>query len=97
MDSVLNHLNSLYPSIQFTVEQESGGKIPFLDALVSRQEDGSLEVSVYRKITHTDRYLSFKSHHPVHVKRGVVQCLLRRAQDVTTSDELLQEEIHHVN
>ena len=97
VDPVLNHLNSLYPSIQFTVEQESGGKIPFLDALVSRQEDGSLEVSVYRKITHTDRYLSFKSHHPVHVKRGVVQCLLRRAQDVTTSDELLQEEIHHVN
>ena len=97
VDPVLNHLNSLYPSIQFTVEQESGGKIPFLDTLVSRQEDGSLEVSVYRKNTHTDRYLSSKSHHPVHVKRGVVHCLLRRAQDVTTSDDLLQEEIHHVN
>ena len=48
VDTVLNHLNSLYPSIQFTVEQESGGKIPFLDTLVSRQEDGSLE---YRKNT----------------------------------------------
>ena len=80
MDTVLEHLNGISPSIVFTVEQESDGKLPFLDALVTRKDDGTLEVGVYRKQTHTDRYLSFKSHHPLNVKRGVIQCLVKRAE-----------------
>lgn len=30
------HLNAQHPSIQFTEEEESGGKIPFLDVMVER-------------------------------------------------------------
>ena len=59
---------------QFTMESEKDGKLPFLDCNVTRQENGELTVSVYRKGTHTDRYLNFNSHNPVHVRRGVVKC-----------------------
>ena len=39
-------------------EEENNNQIAFLDALVSRK-DNALIVDVYRKPTHTDRYLDF--------------------------------------
>ena len=58
------HLNSQHPSIQFTMEEEKDHKIAFLDVLVTRNGD-RLATSVYRKPTHTDRYIPFNSnHHP---------------------------------
>ena len=92
----MDHLNGLRPNIQFTVELEKDGTLPFLDTLLRRKDDGSLEVTVYRKPTHTDRYLNFHSHHPVHVKRGLVKCLFERARSIITTQESLQEEEEHV-
>ena len=70
-----NHLNNIEPSIQFTVERETERKISFLDVTVCRQDDGQLSTKVYRKSTHTERYLSFDSHHPVAHKRAVIKSL----------------------
>ena len=84
---MLDHLNGIRPEIQFTMETEKDGKLPFLDCEVMRKKEGGLSISVYRKSTHTDRYLHFDSHHPVHVKRGVVKCLFNRAEKVTTEVE----------
>ena len=96
VDRVLDHLNSISPSITFTVEEETEGRLPFLDSLVTRERDGTLKVGVYRKDTHTDRYLPFDSHHPTHVKRGVVRSLVRRAEDVSTDDCVLKKEMGHL-
>ena len=41
-------LNSVRPSIKFTMELEEDGKLPFLDVMVTRNED-RLVTSVYRK------------------------------------------------
>ena len=54
VDSFHDHLNSIDPCIQFTIERESNGQLPFLDILLNREEDGSISTSVYRKATHTD-------------------------------------------
>ena len=67
-----------------------GGSLPFLE------DDGNLDVTVYRKPTHTDRYLDFRSHHPSHVKRGLVRCLYDRARSITTRQEDLQKEDCHL-
>ena len=86
----LDHLNGVEPSIQFTVELESDGNLPFLDVLLQRDPDGSIATTVYRKATHTDRYLDFMSHHPLSHKLAVVKTLHGRAEaicsDVTTKD-----------
>jgi hypothetical protein len=62
LQNFLSHLNSLRPSIQFTMEIGSDSEIPFLDVLVIRKRT-ALATKGYRKPTHTDWYLNFKSIH----------------------------------
>jgi hypothetical protein len=66
LQNFLSHLNSLRPSIQFTMETEPNNVIPFLDVLVIKIEI-TLAIIVYRKSAHTCRYLNFNSNHPSHV------------------------------
>jgi hypothetical protein len=45
-----------------------------------RTVEGKLETDVYRKPTHRDKYLSYKSHHPVSHKRSVAKTLLQSSK-----------------
>ena len=58
----LQHLaiNSQQP----TMETETNKTIPFLDTLVTRGSDGCLATSIYTKPVHTDKHLTYGSHHP---------------------------------
>ncbi len=57
----------------------------FLDVLLTREEDGTVSTSVYRKPSHTDQYLDFESHHPMAHKRAVVRTLMHRAEALCCS------------
>jgi hypothetical protein len=84
-----DHLNTIDDtnSIKFTSEEMVDNKIPFLDALITRQEDGTVKTSVYRKATHTNQYLNFHSNHPIVHKLGVVRTLFERCNTVGTAKE----------
>lgn len=90
------HLNGVNRHIQFTVEEEKDGCLPFLDILLTRDVDGSIQTAVYRKKTHTDRYLDFSSHHPLSHKRSVAATLLRRARDLSSNAVNRSKEETHV-
>ena len=47
-----DHINGQHPNIKFTIEQEEGNKLTFLDVQVTRRES-RLSMAVYRKPTHT--------------------------------------------
>ena len=84
------HLNGQNTDIQFTREVEENGKLPFLDCLVSRDEN-SLRTAVYRKPTHTDRLVDESSHNPTSHKATTISTLTRRAQLVCNTTDSLSD------
>ena len=90
-----NLLNSIDPHIKFTMEQELDGKLSFLDTSVTRN-NGSLLINVYRKPTHTDRYLDYNSHHDKQHKVSTAQTLLHRAATLPNTNEGKQQEHKHI-
>nr|VZI38289.1 unnamed protein product [Spirometra erinaceieuropaei] len=68
-------LNSIFPDIQFTSENEEDDKLPFLDVLVTRTPDGELSTTVCRKATNTTQVLNYHSNHPLVHKRSCVRAL----------------------
>ncbi|XP_072030474.1 uncharacterized protein [Amphiura filiformis] len=89
-----DHLNTTDQSgnIKFTYEEEKEGQIPFLDTLLIRKQDGTVKLLVYRKKTHTDQYLSFKSQHPLHQELGVVRTLMNRKDKIVTEEDDKKDE-----
>jgi hypothetical protein len=87
----LQHLNSFHQSIQFTMETESEGHLPFLDLDIYRRPDGSLGHKVYRKPTHSNLYLNAKSHHHPSNKQAVLSTLIHRAKALCDEDSLQAE------
>ena len=52
-----DHINNLEPTIKFTMETENDNQLPFLNNLIQRSKNTELSCSIFRKPTHTDRYL----------------------------------------
>ena len=95
VDSFHNTLNSIDQHISFTIEEENNNQIAFLDALVSRK-DNALIVDVYRKPTHTDRYLDFFSHHDKRHKISTAETLLHRATNLPNTKQGKETELIRV-
>ena len=80
------HINQIHPNIKFTIEREDeNNSLPMLDLRLSR-EGNRISTDIYRKPTHTDHYLQWKSHHPAQQKKGIVRTLMHRA-DTLVADE----------
>ena len=86
LDNFFTHINQVDNNIKFTQEGLTDNKLPFLDCLVTVNQDRTLSVSVFRKPTHTDQYLQFSSNHPLVQKLGVVNTLYHRADTIITKD-----------
>ena len=95
IDDFHEHLNRQNADIQFTKEIEENGKIPFLDCLVTRNNN-KLQTTVYRKPTHTDRLLDQSSYNPTSHKATTIRTLTRRAQLVCDSPNSLQDETDYL-
>ena len=93
----LQHINTVDPSIQFTVEEaKEDGSIPFLDTVIRPEEDGSFTIGVYRKPTHTDLYLPWDSAHDIAAKYSVINTLTHRAHTICSTPELGEQELQHL-
>ena len=96
VEGFTSHINSIDDYIKFTIEPETNSKLLFLDLCTHVLDDGSTKLTIYRKPTHTDQYLNFKSHHPLVHKRSVVRTLTTRAQEYVTTQADKKAELVHV-
>ncbi|BHF65612.1 hypothetical protein SprV_0200862500 [Sparganum proliferum] len=74
------HLNAVFPDIQFTMEEEENNQLAFLDVLVCHKDCGGLKTKVFRKATNTMQVLNFNNNHPISHKRSCVRTLYRRVE-----------------
>ena len=54
----LEYISSIHSRIQITLELEQNNRLPFLDVLITKIREGTLQDTVYRKPTHINRYLN---------------------------------------
>ena len=76
------------------MEEESGCKPSFLDVFVTKKDDRRL-TSVYRKPTHSERYIPFNSHHHRKTITGVLRGTRDHAHCIC-DPSTKPEELHHL-
>jgi len=86
------YLMGIEPRIKFTVEREKDGILPFMDIHIRREKD-KLVTKVYRKDTHTNRYLNWRSNHSKSFLLGIVKGQTHRAHYFCDLKEDLLEEL----
>jgi len=96
MDDFYEHLNEQNTEIQFTKEIEINGKMPFLDCLVTC-DNNKLRTTIHRKPTHTDRLLDQSSYNPTSHKATTIRTLTRPVQLDCDSPDSLTDEIKYLD
>ena len=92
--SFFSRLSSLHPSLCFTFEKECNRTLPFLDALVEKN-DHEFVTSIFRKPTFTDQYIRWNSFCPMKRKTTLISTLVHRAL-VICSKSTLQNELSNI-
>ena len=95
IDQFHQQLNEVSDKIQFTVERSKDNVINFLDLKITKKQDGTLDITVFRKPTHSGRYLDFSSNHPIQHKKAVAKNLYHRALTIPNSDNHIKDEMEH--
>ena len=96
VNQLQEHCNSIGPHIKFTIELQGTDGLSFLDTLI-KPTANSIESTVYRKPTHTDRYLDYNSIHPISAKLSVIHTLIHRAKHVCSTPEFLAKEMDNLH
>ena len=92
-DCFLWQLNCKEPKIEFTIEREKNGIVPFLDISTQRRSD-KLVTKAYRKETHTQRYIHWCSTHSKNCKLGGLKGLIHQAHLLCDLKEDLLSELN---
>ena len=83
------YYNNLHPNIKFSIEEENGGIINFLDITI-KKEGGT---STFRKNTFTGLLTKYNSFLHQQYKTGLISCLLYRSWKLCSSMAMFEEEI----
>ena len=92
LQDLKTYLNSIEERVQWTMDLEERRQLPFTDILISRKDD-KLITKVYRKATHTNKYINWRSCNAKEVLIGTMKTLIFRAYKLCDLPEDLNEEL----
>lgn len=82
-DEILNVFNSYNNHLQFTIENETNNRVPFLDTQLIRRPDNTIILDWYIKPTSSGRYMNYNSHHTEKMKINLVLAMKNRIQKIS--------------
>ena len=85
-EDVLALINSKHPNLRFTIEHETGDRLPFLDTCVERRVN-KYSTTIYRKKTFTGVYLNWTSMTARRYKISLIRCLADRAWKICSENK----------
>ena len=92
LDLFAEILDTLHPSIKFTKE-EGDSSIAFLDIMVIKAEDDTIQTDIFYKQTNAHRYLHFQSAHPHKIERNIPLTLAQRITRIVSNEKRRQERL----
>ena len=92
LNNTLQTINTTTDNIRFTKEEEKDNQLPFLDVLLSKNNDSTLNTQVHRKNTHTDQVLNYHSNHPTQHKISCIRTLYNRIETHCNTVQSKEEE-----
>lgn len=92
IDEFYARINKWHTNLHFTVEFEKNRSIPFLDVLITHEED-KIITSMYRKPTHTGLYLLWDSNQSRRYKLGLIKTLVMRIYRICSTKEIINIEL----
>ncbi|XP_055527883.1 uncharacterized protein LOC129720426 [Wyeomyia smithii] len=84
VQEVLDIFNLQDENVRFTCEVEENGRLPYLDMLLIRTDDGRIQTDWYAKPMASGRMLNYLSFHPMAQKIGVVFNFIDRVRTLST-------------
>ena len=72
---------------------EEGNKLAFLDVMVMRNTNDTINTTVYQKPPNTDIYINWHSHSPLQWKKTTANVLIQRAIKICSDEKFFDEEL----
>lgn len=94
-ETIMDIINGLHNNIQFTVETEERGQLPFLDILVKRGQE-NWDLQIYRKPTDTIRVIPNTSNHSYQHKMASFNHKIHRMLTLPISQEGVEKETRFI-
>lgn len=95
LDSFLQYLNTIHNCIKFTCEIEQNNCLPFLDLLITINEN-KFEFEIYRKPSATDNIIPFSSNHPHTQKLAAFNSLFHRLFTIPLNKSCFDKEYNTI-
>ncbi|XP_055714989.1 uncharacterized protein LOC129809198 [Phlebotomus papatasi] len=93
VQNVLEVFNGFHPKIKFTLEEEVENKLPYLDMVLHRNQDGSIKTVWYSKPCSSQRMLNYHSLHPINMLLNVARNFRNRVRKLTSKEDENPDEI----
>jgi hypothetical protein len=90
--TIINHTNNIDKHLEFKIsEEEESNSINYLD-FSNHRNTNSINISIYRKLTHTDITIQFSSIHPYGHKLAIFNCYTNRMLGLPITKQTKQQE-----